>query len=786
MIKNYFKVAWRNLFKNKGFSLTNIAGLTIGMTCTLLIFLWVQDELNYNRFHKHYEDIYQVMANRDFNNQKFTDQNMVLPLAAGIRDEIPEVEKAVVITYPIPTVLSVGDSRIKKEGYQVSDQFFDLFSWSFVMGNARTAITDQSSIVLSESTARAIFGDQDPIGKMVRLDNKRDARVSAVVKDAPENSSLRFDYVVPFNYSEESTRRAMENWRNSSWSVFIQPKDGAHIDQLEKKITAVKVAHDPSDLKISSYFLFAMKKWRLYSDFRDGKNVGGMISYVRLFSIIGAIILLIACVNFMNLSTARSEKRAKEVGIRKTLGSDKRSLVFQFLMESMILAFLAFLFCLFAVYILLPAFNQLVDKKLELPFANIKFWLASFAVILCTGFLAGSYPALYLSSFNPTRVLKSTGSAGKRSVLPRHVLVVAQFVISIFLISATIIIYRQIQHVKSRDIGYRPDNLVMIPSTDATQQNFDVIKNELLKTGLVDAVTRTSSPMTAIWWKSPAPDWDGKPANADIIFSGMTADVDFTRTMGIKMLEGKDFSGTPADSASMMLNKAAVELTGIKDPVGKQMRYDNRLYTIIGVTDNVIMESPFKPVDPLMIYFDKGYVNYNNIRLRDQASLQKGLKAIENVFKKYNPAFPFEYQFADQEFAKKFITEQRVGRITNIFAALAIFICCIGLAGLAAFTVEKRFREIGIRKVLGASLQQLLYLVSREFLILVGIAFLIATPVSWWMMQNWLANYEYRTVISPLVFVMVGAVVLLLALLVVGANTLRSALASPVKSLRTE
>jgi len=755
------------------------------MTCTILIFLWVQDELTYNKFHASYNNIYKVMATRDFNNQIFTDENMVLPLAQSIQKEIPQVKYAVVTTHQQPHILKYGDVKFKKQGYTVGEHFFDMFSWKFMRGNTATALPDAYSIVLTESTAKALFGDADPINKVIRVDNEYDAKVTAIVADVPGNSTFQFDFINAFNYSGDYLKQAMTNWQNSSWSVFVQTIPGANLQLVEKKINDIKIQHDPGDKKISTYFAFPMSKWRLYSDFKDGKNVGGMIEYVRLFTIIALIILLIACVNFMNLSTARSEKRAKEVGVRKTLGSDKRQLVLQFFFESMILALIAFAFSIIAVYLLLPAFNTLVDKHLSLDLTQPLSWLGAIGIIVFTGVVAGSYPALYLSSFNPVKVLKGTFLAGKGAAIPRRILVVAQFVTSILLISATIIVYRQIQHIKNRDIGYDPDNLIMIGATPDTQKNFTVIKQELLNTGMISSVTRTLSPITDIWWRSPGPDYDGKPANQSIIISGESTDVDFAKTMGIKILQGKDFSGTPSDSTAMLLNKAAVEAMGLKNPLGMQMRY-GRTFTVIGVTDNVIMGSPFEPVDPMMVLFDPYGANSISIRLKTSIHPQKVLGSIETIFKKYNPAYPFEYQFVDEEFGKKFIAEELINKLTNIFAGLAIFICCIGLAGLASFTIEKRIREIGIRKVLGATVQQLLMLISKEFLKLVLIAFIIAVPLTWWMMNNWLDKYAFRVNISIWLFAVVGIAVLLLTLLVVSLNTMRAAMSNPVKSLRME
>jgi ABC-type antimicrobial peptide transport system permease subunit len=763
----------------------NLLGLTIGITCTILILLWVQDELTYDKFHANYTSIYKIMAHRDFNNQVFTDENMVLPLAKSIQNVSPQIKNAVVTTHQQSHILTYGDLKLKKNSYTVGDHFFEMFTWKFIKGNASTALPDAYSIVLTQSTAKALFGNAEPINKIVRVDNDYDAKVTAIIADVPGNSTFQFDFINAFNYSNDFLKQSMTNWQNSSWNVFIQTAPVANLNVVEKLINDIKRQHDPDDKKISTYFAFPMSKWRLYADFKDGKNIGGLIEYVRLFSIIAVIILLIACVNFMNLSTARSEKRAKEVGIRKTLGSNKKSLVLQFFAESIILAFIAFVISIGVVYLLMPSFNTLVSKHLSLNIFQPSFWLGALAIIAFTGIAAGSYPAIYLSSFNPVAVLKGTFLPGKTASLPRRILVVAQFAISILLISATIIVYQQIQHIKNREVGYDPNNLIMIWSSPDVNKNFTVIKQELLRTGLIYSVTRTMSPITDIWWRSPAPNWEGKPANANIIVTGLTTDVDFSKTMGLKILKGRDFSGTPADSASMLLNKAAVEVMGLKNPIGMQMR-NGRSYTVIGVTDNVVMGSPYVPVDPMMIYYDPPNANSVSIRLNNNVQPQKGLRSIETIFKKYNPSVPFEYQFVDQEFNKKFIAEELINKITNIFAALAIFICCIGLAGLASFTIEKRIREIGIRKVLGASLEQLVLLISKEFLKLVLIAFVIAVPIAWWLMHKWLEKYTYHINISLWLFGIVGFIVLLLTLVVVSLNTLKAATANPVKSLRTE
>lgn len=786
MYKSYLKLAWRNILKNKGFSFTNISGLTIGMTCTLLILLWVHDELSWDKFHPNHKTVYSVRVNRDFNGEITTDRAVPFPLAEALQINFPEVKHSTVDNFGRDIVLKYNETIIKRRGLTVTNGFTKVFQWKFVKGSAATAFQSPENVLISQSTAKALFGDEDPIGKIIRTDNNTDRKVSAVVEDVPANSSIGFDVLTAFNPTSDFYKRASGDWVNSYSEIFVEVQPGTNLAALNQKITDYVKKMQPDQR--AEYFLHSMDKWRLYSDFEDGVNVGGMISYVKLFTIIAIIILLIACVNFMNLSTAKSEKRAKEVGIRKTLGSERKQLVLQFYSESMIFALVAFVLSVAAVYLLLPAFNSLVNKELSLNVLSPLFWLAAFIMIFLTGFVAGSYPALYLSSFNPIKVLKGTFLAGKNAALPRKILVILQFGISVLLISSTILVYKQIQHVKNRDLGYNPDNLISIPSSADANRNAEVIRNELLQTNLVEAVTRTSSPITDIWNYTPSPDWKGKPQDMELVMSAMRSDVGFAKTVGTKIIAGRDFLNTPGDSSVMLLNKAAVEAMQLKDPVGMEMRYgpDNSKFTVVGVTDNLVMTSPYAPVSPMMILLEKRYGGFFLLRLKNGVKPQSALTKIETVFKKYNPENPFDYSFVDEQFNQKFVTEDLIGRLTNVFSGLAIFICCLGLAGLTSFTIEKRFKEIGIRKVLGASVQQLLYLISKEFLFLVLLAALISIPVTWWLLNNWLQNYEYRINISIWMFIGSCGAVLLLTLVVVWLNALRAALANPAKSLRTE
>ena len=622
MFKNYLLISWRNLIRNKAFSTINLLGLAVGMTCTLLIILWVQDELNYDKFQDHYSTIHRVMAHRSFDNQTGTDYSMPFPLAEAVENEIAQVEQAVVSSHTSAVNLRYRDQVYHLEGLTTSPHFLEIFSVTFIQGGENNPMTNPNAIILTESSSNAIFGDQNPLNQTVTITDLGDFKVVGIVADLPTNSSIQFDYLTSFNYNSDYIKQNQQEWSTSSWIVYVKVIPGADMVEIDKQINQIKHLHDPEDREISNYFTFPMAKWRLYSDFSQGVNTGGLIQYVRLFTVIALIILIIACVNFMNLSTARSERRAKEVGIRKTLGSLKYQLIYQFFMESLILALLAFLLALLAVKLLLPSFNQLVNKELMLDLTSPQLVLAAIIIIALTGVLAGSYPALFLSSFNTVKVLKSTVTIGKGSVRPRQMLMIFQFVISILLISATVIVYQQINMVKNRDLGYSPDNLITIPGSRDTQMSFDVIKQELLNTGRVASLTRTMSPITNIWWHLPAPNWQGKAGNTQIIFSALTTGADFTKTMGIKMLAGQDFSGTPADSSYVLLNQAAVTAMGVEDPIGLPIQIYGD-YTVLGVTENVVQESPFHPVKPMIVFYKPTSSRYITVRLKQGANHNK-------------------------------------------------------------------------------------------------------------------------------------------------------------------
>ena len=785
MFQSYLKIAWRSIRRNKGFSLINILGLSIGMASTIFILLWVQDEMSWDRFHSNYQNIHHVMVNRNFNGETNTDNSTPFPMAAGLKQAFPQIKKSFVANYGQDQVLKYKETILKRRGYQVMGDYFDVLKWTFIKGNKETALSNPENIVLTESIATSLFGKEDPMGKTIKVDNNELKKVSGIVKDPPPNSSVLFEFIIPYNPNSDFVRNASDDWVNSFTQTFVELEPGTDLKALEKQISLFANNKNSNETDFA-YLLHPMEKWRLYSDFQDGINTGGMISYVKLFTAIAIIILLIACVNFMNLSTAKSEKRSKEVGIRKTLGSARSQLIIQFYSESFLFAMMSLVVAVLSVYFLLPFFNTLIGKELILNLVDIKFIALAFIMILVTTAVAGSYPALYLSSFNPVKVLKGTFLTGRNAALPRKVLVVFQFGISVLLISSTVLVYQQIQYVKNRDLGYETNNLLSIPTSDEAKRNAQVIKNELLQTGLIASVTRTMTPLTEIWNFTPAPDWNGKPAGTEMIMTATATDQGYSETMQTKMLAGRDFTPAPVDSNAMLLNKAAVDMMQLKEPIGMEMRHFNRKYTVVGVTENVVMGSPYTPVMPMMTFYSPERTNFLVVRMKEGVKPQELLPKIERIFKQYSPETPFQYSFVDQDFNSKFITEDLISRLSKIFAGLAIFICCIGLSGLASFTIERRFKEIGIRKVLGASVQQLIFLISKEFLLLVGIAALISIPVTWYLLNNWLANYEYRISISIWLFVGSCISVLLITLLIVLLNSIRAAMSNPSKSLRTE
>ncbi|MCG2617157.1 ABC transporter permease [Terrimonas sp. NA20] len=785
MIKNYFKVAWRNLTRNKTFSLINVLGLAIGMACTMLIALWVYNEKNWDGYHKKYDSVYQLYVNRNFNGEISTGPDLMYPLVSAIQATHPEVQHAVTVSFPGSTLMGNGETRINKTTLTVSPDFFDIFTFDFIRGN-KEVLKDPDAIVMTESTAKAVFGSTDVLGQQVRLNNNRNAVVKAILKDVPRNSTVQFDGLIPFNPSSPEIKEAESEWVNCSYQVFLDVKPGTGVSSLESNLINLirKRTNGENPTTRGSVLLHPMEKWRLFEEFRGGKNTGGRIQYVNLFTWVAVVILIIACVNFMNLSTARSEKRAREVGIRKTLGSGKKQLIAQFLSESVLLALISFLVATAVVYAAMPSFTKLLNIEVIIPYSEPAMWAIVLGIILLTGFVAGGYPAFYLSDFMPVKVLKGTILQGKQAVLPRKILVTSQFIAAIVLISATLIIYQQLQHVKKRDIGYDTNNLIQVKANKDLTKNYDAFRNELQQSGVLSSVVRTSSPLTTILGFTSGIRWQGADPNTQLIIGFLFSNNDFTKTLNAKLIDGRDFCD--GDSNTVIFNKEAIRLMGLESPVGREITWAGRQRTIVGVVDNMVMTSPYEAASPMMVAYDNKWSGFANIRLNEGVDVRKSLSLIEAAYKKFSPEYPFEFRFIDDEFNQKFLNEQLIGKLAVIFAGLSIFVCCLGLFGLVSFTIERRTKEIGIRKVLGASVQQVLVLMSREFLILVGLAFLVAIPAAWWAMNEWLKNFNYRINIGAGVFLLVGSITLIIALVTVGLNASAAALRNPGKTLRSE
>ena len=598
--------------------------------------------------------------------------------------------------------------------------------------------------MLSESLSKAFFGTGNPLNKLIKIDNKLDVRVTGVYEDFPDNSSFKeITFFIPWTLAiakDEYVRRSTQEWDENSFQVYGLLKEGADFDQVSAKIKDVRMKrNDPPGYK-PEFFIQPMSKWHLYADFKNGINIGGLIQFVWLFGIIGAFVLLLACINFMNLSTARSEKRAKEVGIRKAIGSFRGQLIGQFFSESLLVVFISFVLAIALAALAMPFFNEVSEKQMVILWSNPWFWMIGIVFSFLTGLIAGSYPALYLSSFQPLKVLKGTISLGRFAAVPRKVLVVMQFTVSVTLIIGTIIVFRQIQYAKDRPIGYSRNGLIEIRmNTPELIKHYDALRSDLKNTGAVEEMSQSSGAITAQDGGTTDISWEGKSPEAHPLVMSNAVSHDYGNTIGWQIKEGRDFSRSfSTDTASMILNEAAVKLMGLKKPLDSYVKARGRSYKVVGIVKDMIKENPFSPVNPSFFICNYNWVSFINIRLAPDQSISEALGKVENVFKKYNPGSPFTYNFADEEYAKKFGTEERVGKLATFFASLAVLISCLGLFGLASFVAEQRTREIGIRKVLGASVTNLWQMLSKDFVLLVIISCIISIPIAWYFMSDWL------------------------------------------------
>jgi len=795
MFKNYFKTAWRNLINNKVYSALNILGLATGMAVALIIGLWVYYQFSYDRFLPGYQQAYSVKFKYNNNGEIDVGSATCLPLAETLKKDIPGIRYATQTDWMGPHSLVVGDKKLYSGGAMAGSDFLKIFRYPLLKGNVDVVLKDPYSIVLNETTAKALFGNEDPVNKIVRIDNSHDLKVTGVLRDVPSNSTLQFNYIVPFSYYFQNydwVKNDVANWNDNSFQTFVALQPNVSYAQIEPKlkIIAKKYGGDFYKTVNAELFMQPLKDRHLYTDFKNGIAVGGFIDYVKMFSIIGLLVLIIACINFMNLSTARSEKRAREVGIRKAVGSQRKSLILQFLIESVVITFIAFLLSLLIVQLALPAFKALTKTNISAPYGSSIFWFIMMGYVLLTGLVAGARPAFYLSSFKPVKVLKGAIQAGRTASLPRKILVVIQFSCSIALVISTIIVYQQIQHAKERPIGYDASRLIMTDASNDLSRNYDALKNDMLQSGMVTSVTKSSSPVTEIWSNNSVSDWQGRlPGETLGLATIGVSDADYFKTMEIQIKQGGNFTGNlAADSLSVILNEAAVKRMRFKKPLNQIITWHDvpQKARVIGVVKDALMSSPFSPAEPTIFIYDPGWSNIITYRLSPTVNTQQAITKLTEIFNKYNPSYPYLYHFVNESYASKFDLETLIGKLAGLFAALAIFISCLGLFGLAAYMAEQRTKEIGIRKVLGASVSQVWLLLSKDFIVLVIISCVIASPVAFYFLQNWLQKYDYRITISPFVFIMAGIAAIVITIITISFQAIKAAIANPVKSLRTE
>jgi ABC-type antimicrobial peptide transport system permease subunit len=793
MFINYLKTAWRNLFKSKTSSIINISGLAVGMAVTILIALWIYDEVSFDTYHKNYNRIVQVMQHQLFNGKWETQNSNPYVISEELRRLYGNGFKYVVQgSWNYDHGLAYADKIFLKPGSFFEPDIVDMLSLKMLYGS-KNGLKEMNSILLSESTAAAIFGNEDPTGKMLRIDNKSNVKVTGVYDDLPDNTTLHdLKIILPWQLylSQNPWIETMgKPWGSNFTLTYAQVADNVNIEKLSTRIRNVRLNKLDADAKRYKpiVFLHPMRKWHLYNDWKEGVNTGGSIETVWLFGIIGIFVLLLACINFMNLSTARSEKRAKEVGVRKTIGSNRQQLIVQFFSESVLTALIAFALAILLTGLIMPFFNYVAAKKMVIPWNNPVFWLTGISLSLLTGLLAGIYPALFLSSFQPVKVLKGTFRAGRYASLPRKILVVTQFTISIVLIIGTIIVYKQINLGMQRPIGYVRDGLITHTVSDEMHKHFEALRTDLKNSGAIVEMAESNSPTTGVWNTNGGFDWEGKDPNLAVDFPNNGVTWEYGKTIGWKIKAGRDFSRAFAsDSSAFILNESAVAFMGLQDPVGKTIRWNHKPYTIIGVVEDMLVQSPYKPVRASLFHLSTEQENLFIMKMNPKWSVGNVLAKVEATFKKYDPASPFKVDFADEQFANKFNNEQRIGKLATFFAILAIFISCLGLFGLTSFMAEQRVKEIGIRNVLGASVLNIWQLLSKDFILLVGLSCLIAVPLAYYYMHTWLQKYDFRTDISWWVFALAAMSSLIITMITVSFQAIKAALANPVKSLRTE
>ncbi len=787
MFKNYLKTAWRSLWKNKGYSALNIFGLAIGITCASLIFLWVEDEVSFNSVFPKQDSVYYLPTNQEYEGEWRTFyQSTPGPLAKALKDEIPEIVRAA-RTHGSNFLFTEGENTLSRFGRYADSDILKILSLKFVEGPAENALGRPDAIIINQKIAEDLFGENvKALNKVIQVNATESYTITGVMKTLPENVSFGFEWLAPMaRFLGGKNMEWAQEYGNNFADTFVELAPGANFDRADTKVR--KLLPVKTDNPDNYAFLHTIKDWHLRSNFKDGKKDGGQIVFVRLMGLVAMIILLIACINFMNLSTARSEKRANEVGVRKVLGSGKKSLVAQFMAEAIITALLAGMLSIILVALLLPQYNMLIGKQLNLVLFNSYHGIALLVITLICGVLAGWYPAFYLSSFKPVDVLKGARRVQGSANFIRKGLVVSQFSISIIFIISTIIIYQQIEHVKGRDLGFAKDNLVKVPITGDIIKNFDAIKNDLIATGKIEQVGLSNSNMLSDGNNGSGLQWQGGTDTEDVLISFRYVSSDFFKTFGLDIIDGRGFSPNIAsDSTNTLVTESFAKLMGPGSAVGKTIDRWEETYTVIGVVKDYLYGNMYGKSDPVMFIHNNQFARQLYIKTNAESDLTETLSNLESILKIHNPAFPFDYQFVDDVFDSKFRSEQLMGRLSRLFALLAIVISCLGLFGLSAYTAEQRRKEIGVRKVLGSSVSGIVQLLSKDFMRLVLVSLFIAGPLAWWLMRNWLQSFAYRIEINPWVFVLAGLCAICIALLTVSFQAIKAAVANPVKSLRTE
>lgn len=799
MFKNYLKIAWRNLVKNKGYTFINVGGLALGMAVTLIIGLWVQDELSNNNYFKNKDGIAQIFQSQTFNGEVGTGPAIPRPLEKAFRDGYDDNFKHIVMaSWNNNLYLKYKEASISKPGNFMQRAAPEMLDLKIIKGE-KDGLREVNSIMLSESVSKTLFGDEDPIGKVVEVNSEHSLMVTAVYENIPFNTSFKdTEFIIPWEQyvaSREWVQNSEDSWGNNSFQMFVQIADNTSIEKVTSTIRNVKLQLDKDNAQFNpQLFLFPMKDWYLKSNFENGKQVGGRIKYVWLFGIIGAFVLLLACINFMNLSTARSEKRGKEVGIRKSIGSQRGQLIYQFLSESLLVVLFAFVLAVVIVLLSISGFNELARKEISFPWDSGIFWIVSLLFILFTALLAGSYPALYLSSFKPVDVLKGTFKVGKYAGLPRKILVVVQFTVSVAFIIGTVIVMQQINFAKNRPVGYDKEGLIQVPTMSQDfSGKYELMRDEFLGSGAVVEMSTSSSPTTQVWSNRNGFDWEGKPEGFQEDLAWTEVSHEYAKSLNLKIVEGRDFSKEFAsDSTGVLINETAKKYMGLTNPIGVLLKDSdvedpNPPLKIIGVVQDMITQSPYEPVKQGVYVFDSnGNGSYYNLRLNPDKSATDNVAVVARIFKEHFPGIPFQYDFIDDEYGQKFASEERIGTLSGIFTALAILISCLGLFGLTSFVAEQRTKEIGVRKVLGASVFNVWNMLSKDFLKLVTISCFIAIPISYYIMNGWLQDYPYRVILEWWIFVLAVVGAMGVTVLTVSFQAIKAAKANPIKSLRTE